>query len=63
MKQTKVRQGSRVVIITEDMGCVSARLYLNVGYARANGETASLQCWRGKTLAGAQRWAKKILAA
>jgi hypothetical protein len=57
MKQTQVVQGSRVVIITEDLGRVSARLYLN------HGETASLQAWRGKTLVGAQRWAKKMLVA
>jgi hypothetical protein len=58
MKQTHVVQGSRVVIITEDMGRFSARLYFD------HGEIASVHtAWRGKTMAGAQRWAQKVLAA
>jgi hypothetical protein len=55
MTQQTVVRGSRMVIITEDMGRVTARLYLN------HGDTASAQSWKGKTMAGAQRWAHKIL--
>jgi hypothetical protein len=58
MQQTQVIQGSRMVIITEDMGRFSARLYVD------HGDIASCHtAWRGKTMAGAQRWAKKVLAA
>jgi hypothetical protein len=58
MQQTHVIQGSRMVIITEDMGRYSARLYFD------RGEIASVHTsWRGKTMAGARRWAKKVLAA
>lgn len=57
MKQYEVRQGSRKVVITEDLGRVRARLYLNYG------ETASLQSWKGKTTKGAEAWAKKMLNA
>ena len=57
MKQYEIRKGSRVVIITEDMGRFSARLYLN------NGETASLQCWKGKSYKGAKDFARRMLNA
>lgn len=55
IKTTKVINGSRQVIITEDYGVVSARLYVN------HGETACHQNWNGKTMAGAIRWANKTL--
>lgn len=57
MQQYEVRQGSRVVVITADLGRVSARLYLN------NGDTASPHTsWKGKTIAGAEKWAKTVLS-
>ena len=49
--------GSRMVVIVEDGKHVSARLYVN------NGETATLTCWKGKTLKGAQQWAQKQVQA
>ena len=56
MTQHEVVQGSRKVIITGD-AVFSSRLYVN------NGETATLICAKHKTLAGAQKWAAKALAA
>jgi len=47
--------GTRSVAITIDNGSVSARLYVN------RRETATLTNWKGKTEAGANRWAKKVL--
>lgn len=55
MKQQTIVQGSRLVVITEDLGRVSARLYLN------HGDTASTQSWQGKSIAGTHRWAHKVL--
>lgn len=57
MKQTEIRKGRRVVILTEDMHRFSARVYLN------DGETASVQCWKGKTRKGAEVCAKRMLNA
>ena len=57
MKQYRIAKGSRVVIITEDGGTFSARLYVN------HGETATLQRWKGTTQAGAERWALRRLNA
>lgn len=56
MKTHKIQNGSRVVIVTEDMVRFSSRLYVN------NGENATLICAKHKTLAGAQRWAAKVMA-
>lgn len=56
MTQYTITKGSRQVIICEDLGKVSARLYLN------HGETAGYQSWRGKTRKGAERWAQKVLS-
>jgi hypothetical protein len=55
MKTHNIQNGTRVVIVTEDMGRFSSRLYVN------NGETATLICAKHKTLKGAQRWAAKVL--
>lgn len=57
MQQYEVRQGTRVVILTEDFGKWSARLYLN------HGDTATLQCWKGRSRKGAEAWARMMLAA
>jgi hypothetical protein len=57
MKQSTIHHGSRQVIITEQGPTrFAARLYVN------QGETATLTCWKGTTLKGAQQWAKKVLA-
>ena len=57
MTTIEIRNGSRVVIVMVQDGSYSARLYVN------NGETATLTNWKGKTEAGARRWAGKVLAA
>lgn len=57
MRQFEIRKGNRVVIVTEDFGRFSARLYIN------GGETITSFCWKGKTEAGARRWADKALTA
>lgn len=57
MKTTTISKGSRQVVICEQPGLIWARLYV------ANGSVATLQSWKGKTLAGAQRWAAKTLNA
>lgn len=56
MKTNWIDNGTRSVAITIDNGHVSARLYVN------RRETATLTSWKGKTEAGAMRWAKKVLA-
>lgn len=56
MKTHKIQNGSRLAIVTEDMGRFSSRLYVN------NGETATLICAKHKTMDGVQRWASKVLA-
>jgi hypothetical protein len=55
MSQFTIRSGNRQVVVTEQGGRFSARLYAN------GGETATLQAWKGKTEAGARRWAAKHL--
>jgi len=55
MKTNWIDNGTRSVAITIQDGSVSARLYVN------RRETACFQNWKGKTEAGAIRWATKIL--
>lgn len=55
MTATTINHCTRQVVVTEQAGRYSARLYVN------GGETATLQSWKGKTLAGAQKWAAKVL--
>jgi hypothetical protein len=57
MKTNWIDKGTRSVAITMQDGCVMARLYVN------SRETACFQNWKGKTEAGAIRWANKILTA
>lgn len=57
MRQFKIEAGSRVVVVTDQDGQFSARLYVN------GGETATLQAWKGKSEAGARRWAARMLGA
>lgn len=56
MKQFEIRSGSKVVIVTEQAGRFSARLYVD------HGEIATLSSWKGKTEASVRRWAEKVLA-
>lgn len=56
MNTSTITSGTRQVVIVSDAGIVRARLYVN------GGETATLQAWKGKTEAGAKRWAKAVLA-
>lgn len=50
-----IRHGSRLVIVTRIGPSYTARLYVN------HGETATLQTWKGKTMAGARNWANKVM--
>lgn len=55
MTQYTINNGSRQVVITNSGDRWTARLYVN------NGETATLRSWRGKTEAGALKWAQRTL--
>ncbi len=55
MNQLTITNGTRQVVVTEQDGRYWARLYVN------RGESATLQCWKGKSEAGARRWAAKVL--
>lgn len=55
MKTTRISKGSRVVLVNEFDGRFEARLYVN------NGESATLQSWKGKTIKGAEKWAASVL--
>lgn len=55
MTQFTIENGTRQVVVTNQDGRFSARLYVN------SGETATLQSWKGKTEAGAHKWATKHL--
>jgi len=57
MNQFTIAIGTRQVIVTAQDGQYWARLYVNCG------ESATLQCWKGKSEAGARRWAARILGA
>ena len=57
MSQFTIKSGSRQVVVTVQGQSYSARLYVN------NGETATLQSWKGKTETGARRWAAKAMGA
>lgn len=56
-----ITNGNRAVVINQQGGNVWANLYVN---ARNGIETADItsQRWAGKTLAGAQKWAKRQIA-
>jgi hypothetical protein len=51
-----IKSGSKEVMIVKQGDNYSARLYVN------NGETATLQSWKGKTEAGARKWASRMMA-
>lgn len=56
MTQTWIESANWSVCVTVQAPHVWARLYVN------NRETATLTAWKGKTEAGARRWAERILA-
>jgi hypothetical protein len=55
MTQFTIENGTRQVVVTNQEGRFSGRLYVN------SGETATLQSWKGKSEAGARKWASKVL--
>lgn len=55
MKQTTITHGTRQVVIMEQEGRFWARKYVN------NGETATLESWKGTSMVNAEKWAKKVL--
>lgn len=64
MKQHEMTNGTRKVVTTEESFMTSpdgfkfrSRLYVN------KGETATLTCAKHRTMAGARKWAAKVLAA
>lgn len=57
MNQFTIAIGTRQVVVTAQDGQFWARLYVNCG------ESATLQCWKGKSEAGARRWAARVLGA
>jgi hypothetical protein len=50
-----IKNGSREVVVTKQDGRYSARLYVN------HGETATLQSWKGRSEAGARKWAARVM--
>jgi len=62
MKQTTITNGNRAVVISEQDGLVWANLYVNARNGLAGASITSLR-WSGKSMAGAQRWAAKQVAA
>lgn len=62
MKQTTITNGNRAVVINEQDGLVWASLYVNARNGLAGASITSLR-WSGKSVAGAQRWAAKQVAA
>jgi hypothetical protein len=55
MREFTITKGTRQVVVTEQAGRFSARLYVN------SGETATTTAWKGKTEDGARKWADKVL--
>jgi hypothetical protein len=58
MTQFSIQNGSREVVVTSNGTPGSfwhARLYVD------NGNLATLTAWKGKSEAGARRWAAKVL--
>lgn len=60
--QTTIQIGNRAVVINEQSkGHVWANLYVNARDG-LQGADITTQRWTGKTVAGARRWADKVLA-
>lgn len=60
--QTIITEGNRAVVINNQDGLIWANLYVNARNGLDDADITLLN-WKGKTMAGALRWAKKQLAA
>lgn len=60
-KQEIITAGNRAVVINQQADSVWANLYVNARNGLQNADITLLQ-WKGRTLAGARRWAEKQLA-
>jgi hypothetical protein len=61
MNQTQITSGNRAVVITQQGAKVWANLYVNARNGLM-GADITAQRWDGKTVAGAQMWAARVLA-
>lgn len=59
--QTIIKAGNRAVVVNSQDGHVFANLYVNARNGLQDADITT-QRWTGKTLAGAQKWAAKVLA-
>lgn len=59
--QTVIESGNRAVVINQQGASVWANLYVNARNGLQDADI-TLQRWTGKTVAGAQKWAAKVLA-
>lgn len=58
--ETVITSGNRAVVITNQNGHVWANLYVNVRNGLQDADITPSR-WTGKTVAGAKRWASKVL--
>ena len=56
-----VSNGNRAVVINQQEDTVWANLYVNTRNGIENAEITTTR-WTGKTVKGAEQWAKKILS-
>jgi hypothetical protein len=60
MRQHIITADNRAVVITEQPGSVWANLYVNARNGIEDADITALR-WSGKTLAGATKWANRML--
>lgn len=60
-RHTVIQAGNRAVVVNQQDGHVWANLYVNARNGLQDADI-TLQRWTGKTLAGAQKWAARVLA-
>lgn len=58
--QTIITQGNRAVVINKQEDKVWANVYVNARNGIVNADITTLR-WTGKTVAAAEKWAKKQL--
>ncbi len=61
MRQETITKGSRAVVINNQDGHIWANLYVNARNGIQFADITLLR-WTGKTLAGARKWAAKVMA-
>lgn len=61
MHTETIHQDNAAVVITEQGGAVRATFWVNARHGIADA-TITQSAWKGRTLAGARRWAKRKLA-